>query len=114
MREIKIQIPEDVVNRIQLKDFEAVSMQAVITNMLESHALDADTTIIESPVFVGYQNRLVKVRKEFEEVTSFWLDKGVAGFRLDAAKEFYTGNNIQNMGILLHLVLHLQDSSNNL
>ena len=67
MREIKIQIPEDVVNRIQLKDFEAVSMQAVITNMLESHALDADTTIIESPVFVGYQNRLVKVRKEFEE-----------------------------------------------
>lgn len=67
MREIKIQIPEEVVNRIQLKDFEAVSMQAVITNMLESHALDADTTIIESPVFVGYQNRLVKVRKEFEE-----------------------------------------------
>jgi hypothetical protein len=73
MREIKIQIPEEVVNRIQLKDFEAVSMQAVITNMLESHALDADTTIIDSPVFVGYQNRLVKVRKDFEEAKDAML-----------------------------------------
>lgn len=73
MKEIKIQIPEDVVNGIQLKDFEAVSMQAVITNMLESHALDADTRIIESPVFVGYQNRLVQVRKDFEEAKDAML-----------------------------------------
>lgn len=67
MKEIKIQIPRETVNGIQLKDFEAVSMQAVIANMLESHALDEDTRVIESPVFVGYQNRLVKVRKEFED-----------------------------------------------
>ncbi len=67
MKEIKIQIPEAIVNNIQLKDFEAVSMQAVITSMLESHALDTDTRIIESPVFVGYQNRLVKVRQDFEQ-----------------------------------------------
>ena len=67
MKEIKIQIPEEVVNSIQLKDFEAVSMQAVITNMLESHSLDADTRIIESPVFLGYQARLVNVKKEFEQ-----------------------------------------------
>jgi hypothetical protein len=73
MKEIKIQIPEDVVNGIQLKDFEAVSMQAVITNMLESHALDADMRIIESPVFVGYQNRLVQVRKDFEEAKDAML-----------------------------------------
>ena len=73
MKEIKIQIPREVVNGIQLKDFEAVSMQAVITNMLESHALDADTRIIESPVFVGYQNRLVQVRKDFEEAKDAML-----------------------------------------
>ena len=40
------------------------------------------------------------VRQEFEEVTSFWLDKGVAGFRLDAAKEFYSGNNTENIEVL--------------
>lgn len=67
MKEIKIQIPEDVVNGIQLKDFEAVSMQSVITGMLESHALDADDRIISSPVFVGYQARLAQVRREFEQ-----------------------------------------------
>ena len=67
MKEIKIQIPEEVVNSIQLKDLEAVSMQAVITNMLESHSLDADTRIIESPVFLGYQAKLVNVKKEFEQ-----------------------------------------------
>ena len=67
MKEIKIQIPEDVVNGIQLKDFEAVSMQAVITSMLESHALDADDRIITSPVFMGYQAKLAQVRREFEQ-----------------------------------------------
>ena len=67
MKEIKIQIPEEVVNGIQLKDFEVISMQAVIANMLETHALDESMQIIESPVFVGYQNKLVKVRKEFED-----------------------------------------------
>ena len=67
MKEIKLQIPEEVVNSIQLKDFETVSMQAVITNLLETHALDTDTRLIESPVFVGYQAKLSKVRQEFEQ-----------------------------------------------
>ena len=30
----------------------------------------------------------------------FWLDKGVAGFRLDAAKEFYSGSVSQNVEVL--------------
>ena len=40
------------------------------------------------------------VRTEFEEVSSFWLEKGVAGFRLDAAKEFYSGHNTANIEVL--------------
>ena len=40
------------------------------------------------------------VRKEFEDVASFWLEKGVAGFRLDAAKEFYSGDNTANIEVL--------------
>ena len=67
MKIIKIQIPQEIVNNIQLKDFEVISMQSVIANLLETHALDKDERVIKSPVFVGYQNRLVKVRKEFED-----------------------------------------------
>ena len=40
------------------------------------------------------------VREEFEDITSFWLEKGVSGFRLDAAKEFYSGNNAANIEVL--------------
>lgn len=40
------------------------------------------------------------VRAEFEDITSFWLEKGVAGFRLDAAKEFYSGSNSKNIEVL--------------
>lgn len=32
------------------------------------------------------------VRKEFDEITSFWLDHGVDGFRLDAVTSYETGN----------------------
>ncbi len=41
-----------------------------------------------------------EVRQAFEEVTRFWLDKGVDGFRIDAAKEFVSGNTTANVEIL--------------
>ena len=40
------------------------------------------------------------VRKEFEEISKFWLDMGVDGFRLDAVKEFVTGAHKNNVEIL--------------
>lgn len=40
------------------------------------------------------------VRKEIEDIAKFWIDKGVGGFRLDAAKEFYTGNVSKNVEVL--------------
>ena len=41
-----------------------------------------------------------EVRQAFEEVTQFWMDKGVSGFRIDAAKEFVSGNTNANVEIL--------------
>lgn len=32
------------------------------------------------------------VRDEFDKIVDFWLDLGVDGFRLDAAKEYYSGS----------------------
>lgn len=41
-----------------------------------------------------------QVRSEIERIVDFWLDKGVGGFRLDAAKEYVTGANATNIEIL--------------
>ena len=40
------------------------------------------------------------VREEIQNIMQFWIDKGVAGFRLDAAKEFYSGNIEKNIEVL--------------
>ncbi len=40
------------------------------------------------------------VRQEFQEVADFWLEHDVDGFRLDAVKEFVSGNTEENTEIL--------------
>lgn len=40
------------------------------------------------------------VRGEFESIIDFWLDLGVDGFRLDAAKEYYSGSIDANVEVL--------------
>ena len=40
------------------------------------------------------------LRAEFENVMDFWFKKGIAGFRLDAVKEYEAGNNAVNIDIL--------------
>ena len=40
------------------------------------------------------------LRREFEAVMDFWLEKGAGGFRLDAVKEFYSGSVGKNVEVL--------------
>ncbi len=40
------------------------------------------------------------VRAEVKDIMAFWLGKGADGFRLDAAKEYYSGNNDKNIEAL--------------
>lgn len=40
------------------------------------------------------------VREEIRKIMEFWIAKGVDGFRLDAAKEFYSGNPEKNVEVL--------------
>ena len=40
------------------------------------------------------------VRDEIKAIMAFWFDLGVSGFRLDAAKEFYSGSPSQNIEVL--------------
>ena len=39
-------------------------------------------------------------REEIKNIMQFWIEKGVAGFRLDAAKEFYSGSADKNIEVL--------------
>ena len=39
-------------------------------------------------------------REEIKNIMQFWIDKGVDGFRLDAAKEFYSGSVSKNVEVL--------------
>ena len=41
-----------------------------------------------------------QVLAEIRAIMEFWFDKGVSGFRLDAAKEFYSGNTSANVEVL--------------
>ena len=40
------------------------------------------------------------VLSDIRDIMQFWFDKGVAGFRLDAAKEFYSGSISKNVEVL--------------
>ncbi len=40
------------------------------------------------------------LREEIAEITKYWLDMGVGGFRLDAVKEFYTEGQQENIDFL--------------
>ena len=40
------------------------------------------------------------VRQEIEKIMKFWMDKGVSGFRLDAAKEYFSGKVSKNVEVL--------------
>lgn len=43
------------------------------------------------------------LRAEIRQIMQFWLEKGVAGFRLDAAKEYYSGYDSRNIEVLSFL-----------
>lgn len=42
-----------------------------------------------------------EIKREFEEIAKYWIqDIGVGGFRLDAVKEYYSGNTPANVEVL--------------
>ena len=45
-----------------------------------------------------------EVLSEIRKIMAFWLDKGVAGFRLDAAKEYFSGRAAKNVETLSWLM----------
>nr|WP_297709119.1 alpha-amylase family glycosyl hydrolase [uncultured Butyrivibrio sp.] len=44
-----------------------------------------------------------KVKEEISDITKFWIDRGVDGFRLDAVTSYYTDNDTKNTEFLTWL-----------
>jgi len=53
-----------------------------------------------SPDMPDLKQHSPEVREEIAKIVEFWLNKGVHGFRLDAVKEFYSGNPQENAQFL--------------
>ena len=58
---------------------------------------------IFSPDMPDLNHANEQVRQEITAIMEFWLGKGAHGFRLDAVKEFYTGNTPANVEVLAWL-----------
>lgn len=56
-----------------------------------------------SPDMPDLKQHSPEVREEITGIVEFWLNKGVHGFRLDAVKEFYSGNPQANAQFLAWL-----------
>lgn len=70
-----INVEESIVNDIQTKDIAVQSMQDVLTNLLESHALDEKVSILESPLVNAYQVKIIEAKKAFEQAKDALVDK---------------------------------------
>ena len=67
------------------------------------HAVDGSEWYYEgqfSPHMPDLDLENEAVLAEIRAIMQFWFDKGVAGFRLDAAKEFYSGQISRNVQVL--------------
>lgn len=73
MKEIIITVTSDIAEELQSKNFEVLSMQEIITDLLEAHEYDKDDKILNSPILIGYQAKLIKVRVDFERLKDHML-----------------------------------------
>lgn len=78
-KELTVKLPEERVNKLQALDCKVQSLQAVLTNLIDIHALDNNTKVVESPVIQEYTEKITNAKLEFEkakdEIINEFLDK---------------------------------------
>lgn len=94
MKKVNIAIDEEIVNKIQLKDFEMQASKDVIAVLLDTHTLDADAKLVASPVFAAYQKRLVEAKAAFErakdEMITYHVDEELRKQILNWNLDYYS------------------------
>ena len=67
MKEKKnIEVSQEVTNYLQRLHFEVEARKDVIATLLDTHKLDENTDLLESPVFLEYSKQLSQTKAEYE------------------------------------------------
>lgn len=72
-----IQVNEDVVADIQMKDATVQVLQKTLSIFLDTHTLDATDDILNSPVCVGFQKKLVDAKVAFEQAKDSMINENL-------------------------------------
>lgn len=66
MRKIEIKIKQEVIDYLQRLHFEVESRKDIIQRIIEAHAYDENTDILDSRVFKKYDRELSELKAEYE------------------------------------------------
>lgn len=83
MRQIKIDITQEMINYLQRLNFEVQTREEIITKLLEIHKDDSDDSLFTSKPFLKYSEELSRVKAEYElaklEVEKLYIPKVLYG-----------------------------------
>lgn len=66
MKNIKINVAQDMVDYLQRLNFEVFTREEVITKLIEMHKDDADDSLFVSRPFLKYSEELSRLKAEYE------------------------------------------------
>lgn len=94
MREIKIDINQELVNYIERLHFEVESRKDIIQRIIEAHANDSDADVLMSPAFKSYSKELADFVAEYEiaknELQDNYVPKYLEGHKYNWELKFET------------------------
>lgn len=67
MREVRVKLKEEEVTALQEKDCRLQTQKEVLAQVLELHALDNNTKVMDSEMVEKYQDKLTKSKVDFEK-----------------------------------------------
>lgn len=62
-----INIPEDVVSAIEKRDLKYQALKETLKELVETHALDENTSFLDSPVITRLTEKITDARKDWED-----------------------------------------------
>ena len=83
MKQIKINVTQEMVDYLQRLNFEVQTREEIITKLLEMHKDDSDDSLFVSKPFLKYSEELSRVKAEYEmaklEVEKLYVPKELYG-----------------------------------
>lgn len=94
MRKIEIKIKQEVIDYLQRLHFEVEARKDIIQRIIEAHAYDENTDILDSKAFKKYDRELSEMKAEYElakqEVTKEYVPDEFKGANIIWNIDFQT------------------------